>query len=72
MQIGVDVICMYANFGGCCHSGFGDIATFKMLNFWTIIVHRGQKIELVQNIYASKGGCETHANQFWWAWHLQF
>ena len=29
MQVGVDVTCMYTNFGGCDLSGFGDIATFK-------------------------------------------
>ena len=29
MQVGVDVICMHTNFGGCGLSGFGDIATFK-------------------------------------------
>ena len=29
MQIGVDVTCMYTNFGGCDPFGFRDIATFK-------------------------------------------
>ena len=29
MQVGIDVKCMYTNFGGCGLSGFGDIATFK-------------------------------------------
>ena len=29
MQVGVDVTCMYIDFGGCELSGFGDIATFK-------------------------------------------
>ena len=29
MQVGVDVKCMYTNFGGCDLSAFGDIATFK-------------------------------------------
>ena len=29
MQVGVDVTCMYTNFGGRDLSGFGDIATFK-------------------------------------------
>ena len=29
MQIGVDVTCMYTNFGECDFSGFGDIGTFK-------------------------------------------
>ena len=28
MQVGIDVKCMYTNFGGCSFSGFGDIATF--------------------------------------------
>ena len=29
MQVGIDVKCMYINFGGCGFSGFGDIATFQ-------------------------------------------
>ena len=29
MQIGVNVTCMYTNFGGCSFFNFGDIATFK-------------------------------------------
>ena len=29
MHVGIDVTCMYTNFGGCDLSGFGDIATFK-------------------------------------------
>ena len=29
MQVGVDVTCMYIDFGGRELSGFGDIATFK-------------------------------------------
>ena len=29
MQVDVDEICMYTNFGGCGFSGFRDIATFK-------------------------------------------
>ena len=29
MQVEVNVLCMHINFAGCCHSGFGDIATFK-------------------------------------------
>ena len=28
MQVGIDVNCMYTNFGGHGFSGFGDIATF--------------------------------------------
>ena len=29
MQVGIDVTCMYTNFGGCDLSGFGDTATLK-------------------------------------------
>ena len=29
MQIGIDVTCIHANFGGCHLYGFGDIATFN-------------------------------------------
>ena len=29
MKIGIDVTCMYTNFGGHCLSGFGDTTTFK-------------------------------------------
>ena len=29
MHVGVDVTCMYTNFGGRDFFGFGDIATFK-------------------------------------------
>ena len=28
MQVGIDVTCIDTNFGGCCLSGFGDIAAF--------------------------------------------
>ena len=48
MQVGVDVMCMHASFGGRDPSGFGDMATFqKRPNFpfgaWTI-VHGHRKI----------------------------
>ena len=29
MQVGIDVTCMYTDFGGCDLSGFGDTATLK-------------------------------------------
>ena len=29
MQVGVDVTCIYTNFGGCDLSGFGDTTTLK-------------------------------------------
>ena len=40
MQVGIDVKCMYTNFGGCGLSSFRDIATFKNGQ----IVHGHQKI----------------------------
>ena len=33
MHVGVDVTCMYTNFGGRDIFGFGDIATFNMAKF---------------------------------------
>ena len=33
MQVGVDVTCMYTNFGGCGPSGFGD-----KISLWSIVV----------------------------------
>ena len=33
MQVGVNVIYMHTNFGGCDLSGFGDIDTFKNAKF---------------------------------------
>ena len=29
MQVGIDVTCIYTDFGGCDFSGFGDTATLK-------------------------------------------
>ena len=51
MQVGVDVTCIHASFGGCESSGFGDMATFqKRPNFpfgaWTI-VHGHGKIQSI-------------------------
>ena len=33
MQVGMNIKCMYTNFGVCGYSDFGDIATFKNANF---------------------------------------
>ena len=60
MQVGVNVTCMYINFGGCGLSGFGDMVTFqKRPNFpfgaWTI-VHGHQKIEFIG--IGSKKSCK--------------
>ena len=43
MQVGVDVACMYTNFGECGLSTFGDIATFKNSQI-SLSVHGHQKI----------------------------
>ena len=48
MQVGIDVKCMYTNFGGCGLLSFGDIATFKTAKFPLLtmdyIVHGHQNI----------------------------
>ena len=49
MQVEVNVLCMHTNFDGCCHSGFGDIDTFKngqifLSDHGLYIVHGHQKI----------------------------
>ena len=31
-----------------------------------------QKIESAHKIHASRGWCEMHVNQFWWAWLIWF
>ena len=71
MQVEVVVKCMQTNFSGCGIFGFEDFEPFHWPSktakfpFQTMgIVHRDQKIELAQNIHASRSGCETHANQF--------
>ena len=42
MLVGVNVKCMYINFGGCRFSNFEDIATFK--NGQISLIHGHQKI----------------------------
>ena len=47
MQVRIDELCIYTNFGGRDLSGFGDIATLKNGKFpfpTIIIVHGHQKI----------------------------
>ena len=49
LQVGVDVTCIYTNFGGHDLSGFGDTATFKksqisLSDHGLYIVHGHQKI----------------------------
>ena len=50
MQVGVDVTCMYTNFGGHGFSDFGDIATFKNGHF--SLLNHGQKTKVnTNNLY---------------------
>ena len=55
MQVGMNVKCMYTNFGGCDYSGFGDIATFKNGQF-SLSVHGHQKIQSIG--IGSKNSCK--------------
>ena len=52
---------MCNKFGGHCHSSLGDIV-FLSVSFKFSFRTRS-KIEMVQKIYASRGGCEIHANK---------
>ena len=65
MQVGIYVKCMPTNFGGRGISGFGD-------KIWSIKVEKFNRLESAQKIHASRGRCQVHARQFWWAWLLQF
>ena len=60
MQVGIDVKCMYTNFGGCGLSSFGD-----KISLWSIVVKKFNRSELAQKIYASRDQCHVHAHQFW-------
>ena len=59
MQVEVDVKRLETNFGGRGFSGFGFMAPFclpsKWPKFMDYIVYGGQKIELAQKIYTSRG-----------------
>ena len=67
MQVRVDIECMCTDFSGRGLSGFGDI-----INLWSIIVERFNRLESAQKIYASRGWCQVHVRQVWWAWSLRF
>ena len=61
MQVGIDIKCMYTNFGVHDFSGFGDTTTLKMAKFpfltMDYIVHGHQKFNLLesaQKIHASR------------------
>ena len=49
MQVGIDVKCMYTNFGGRGLSAFRD-----KISFWSIIVEKFNQSELAQKTYASR------------------
>ena len=49
MQVGIDVKCMYTNFGGCGLSGFGD-----KISLWSIKVEKFNRSESAQKIHASR------------------
>ena len=60
MQVGIDVKCMYTDFGGRGLSGFGDKNSLR-----SIKVKKFNQSESAQKIHASRGRCYVHAHQFW-------
>ena len=50
MQVGIDVKCMHANFGGRDLSGFGD-----KISLWSIKVEKFNRSESAQKIHATRG-----------------
>ena len=67
MHVVIDVKCMHTNFGGRGLSGFGD-----KISLWSIKVEKFNRSESAQKIHATRGQCQVHAHQFWWAWFLWF
>ena len=71
MQVGIDVTCMHTNFDGRDLSSFGDIVTFKTAKFPFRgmdyrVMEKFNRLELAQNIHASRDLCNMHVHQFWW------
>ena len=62
MQVGVDVTCMYTSFGGRGLFSFGD-----KISLLSIKVENFNRSESTQKIYASRGRCHVHSQQFLWA-----
>ena len=61
MQIGVDVTCMYTNFGGRDLSSFGDTATLKNgqispsdHGLSSMVIKKFNRSELAQKIHANR------------------
>ena len=64
MQVEVNVLSMHNNFDGCCHFGFGDIATFKnglislpTMDYSSMVIKKFIRLESAQKIHASRGQC---------------
>ena len=68
MQVGIDVTCMYTNFGGRHFSSFGDIATFPngQISLFdhglSMVIKKFNWLESTQKIHACKGLCQVHAH----------
>ena len=62
MQVGIDVKCMHTNFGGRGLSGFGD-----KISLWSIKVEKFNRLESAHKIHVTRGRCQVHVHQFWWA-----
>ena len=67
MPVGIDVKCMYTNFGGCGFSSFRD-----KISLLSIKVEKFNRSDVAQKIHASRSRCHVHVHQFWWAWSLRF
>ena len=49
MQVGIDVKCMYTNFGGRGLIGFGD-----KISLWSIVLEKVNRLESAQKIHACR------------------
>ena len=57
MQVGIDVTCMYANFGGCGFFAFGDITNFKNNQIslsGSMVIKKFNRLESAQKIHATR------------------
>ena len=74
MQVGLDVTCMYTDFGGHDPSSFGDTGTLKngQISLSSIVIKKFKWSESAQKIYASRPWCNMHVRWFWRTWPFQF
>ena len=42
------------------------------ISLWSIKVEKFNRSESAQKIHATRGRCQVHTHQFWWAWFLRF